>query len=392
MDSSRQITIDGIVIQFATPANVEELADQVRQCAANSTAMFSIGGQTALDYGRPPSRSGVALSLSQLNRVVDYPVEDLTITVEAGMEVSELYSILAKNNQRLPIDVPNAETATIGGAIAVNAAGPRRLAYGTWRDWIIGMMVINDRGELCKSGGRVVKNVAGYDLGKLYTGSLGTLGIIVQVTLKLQPRPESMQWVAIEGISRADVGALLNRIHESATQPRAVELISQSENFDCMILFEDNRESVQWQVEQIQKELAGRSISLLNADAGQALTERPGIAKCNLQVIATMKSSQLAALLNSNVAHGWSIQAHAANGIVWAGRDTDQLSEAQKLIHELSEVVHSMGGNVVIRRCPIGWKSTLPIWGQAPVSLSLMKKVKQELDPNNVLNPGRTLV
>src|SRR5262249_46542958 len=134
-----------------------------------------------------------ALSTAELNQVIDYPARDLTITVQAGITMQKLQETLATENQWLPIDVPSPERASIGGAIACDVSGPRRYGYGTLRDYVIGITIVNDRGEETYAGGRVVKNVAGYDFMKLHTGALGTLGVITQVTLKVKPRPEAWE-------------------------------------------------------------------------------------------------------------------------------------------------------------------------------------------------------
>src|SRR5205807_9828714 len=152
------------------------------------------------------------LDLRALNQVIDYPARDMTITVQAGITVAKLQEILAAENQQLPVDVPLPEQATLGGAIAVNASGPRRYGYGTLRDYVIGISFVNDEGQEVKAGGRVVKNVAGYDLCKLHIGALGTLGIITQVTLKLKPVPEDQGAVAV-GCEAAALEKLLDQIH-----------------------------------------------------------------------------------------------------------------------------------------------------------------------------------
>src|SRR5262245_38483222 len=150
-----------------------------------------------LDLGLPPSRSGLGIDLTALDRVIDYPARDMTITLEAGITLARLQALLAKEGQRLPVDVPRPEQATLGGALATNTSGPRRFGFGTWRDYVIGITTINDQGQETKAGGRVVKNVAGYDLCKLHIGALGTLGIISQVTLKLRPLPEENALVVV---------------------------------------------------------------------------------------------------------------------------------------------------------------------------------------------------
>src|SRR5262245_21138531 len=131
-----------------------------------------------LHLGLPPVKPGYAVDLRGLDQVIDYPARDMTITVRAGITIAKLQEILAKENQRLPVDIPDSEIATLGGAIAVNASGPRRYGFGTLRDYLIGISFTDDGGKEAKAGGRVVKNVAGYDLCKLHIGALGTLGIV----------------------------------------------------------------------------------------------------------------------------------------------------------------------------------------------------------------------
>src|SRR5205823_4316741 len=182
---------------------------------------------------------------------------------EAGMTFAKLRLMLAAEGQWLPVDVPDPDRATVGGALAVDVSGPRRLGRGTFRDWVIGIGFVNDRGEACKAGGRVVKNVAGYDLAKLLIGSCGGLGIITQVTFKLQPLPAASTLVAF---SAGDVRATLDTIHASRTRPIAVELLNPAAvtalsgdlptGWLLLVLFEDQPEAVRWQVGQLGEELA----------------------------------------------------------------------------------------------------------------------------------------
>jgi glycolate dehydrogenase FAD-binding subunit len=183
--------IDGSApMPLLRPGSALEMAEIVRRAAAAGQALYPVGGRTMLGLGMPPERTGWAVDTRALSAVIDYPARDMTITVEAGIPLARLQATLAAENQRLPIDVPQPESATLGGALATNASGPGRLGYGTLRDYVIGIRWINDEGQEVKAGGRVVKNVAGYDLCKLHVGALGTLGIITQVTLKLRPLPE----------------------------------------------------------------------------------------------------------------------------------------------------------------------------------------------------------
>ena len=172
-----------------------ELTELVRHAAADGIASSTPwGADWQLYVGLPPSRPGLAVDLSALDQVVDYPARDMTITVQAGIPLAFLHRLLASERQRLPVDVPFPERATLGGALAVNASGPRRFGFGTFRDYVLGLSAVNDLGEETRSGGRVVKNVAGYDVHKLHLGALGTLGIISQVTVRScapcrRPRP-----------------------------------------------------------------------------------------------------------------------------------------------------------------------------------------------------------
>ena len=207
------------------PSSVAEMGDFVRRAAAEGQAIYPVGGRTMLDYGLPPTRPGLVVDLRRLDRVIDYPARDMTITVQAGITVARLQEVLAGENQRLPVDVPCAEQATLGGALATNVSGPRRYGFGTLRDYVIGISVVNDEGQEVKAGGRVVKNVAGYDLCKLYIGALGTLGIISQVTLKLRPRPEEQALLTL-GCSADDLEPLLDLLHHSRTRPVCLDVLN----------------------------------------------------------------------------------------------------------------------------------------------------------------------
>ena len=161
-----------------TPADQAELRRTVREAFDDNTPIYPWGGGTSLGFGLPPRDTGIGLSLLGLKRVVEHAARDMTVTAEAGISIDALSAVLAKENQRLPIDLPNAHRATLGGVIATNTSGARRFAHGTMRDYVIGITAVDGRGTMFHGGGRVVKNVAGYDFCKLLTGSLGTLGII----------------------------------------------------------------------------------------------------------------------------------------------------------------------------------------------------------------------
>ena len=188
-------------------------------------AIYPQGGKTSLEYGGTPRRPGVALGTTSISRLIDYPYADMTITVESGMTLSALSGILAGQQQRLLVDAPCPDSATIGGIYATNTSGPRRFGARAAAHQIIGVSFVTSEGVVVKGGGRVVKNVAGYDLPKLLTGSLGTLGIITQLTLKVRPIPEksAIAWVCFGSFEHASEA--LDRLNVSETRPIAVELL-----------------------------------------------------------------------------------------------------------------------------------------------------------------------
>jgi glycolate oxidase FAD binding subunit len=378
-----------------------------------------------LGLGLPPTRPGVAVDLRALNQVIDYPARDMTITVQAGITIAKLQELLAAENQWLPIDVPQADRATLGGALATNTSGTRRHGYGTLRDFVLGISVINDDGHEIKAGGRVVKNVAGYDLMKLYVGSLGTLGIITQVTLKVKPRPEAQALMTL-GCRGPVVGPLLDILHRSRTRPVCLELLSAAAAKEIgtasggrlpqlpwvvVAGFEDNREAANWQVRQLSGEVpAGEGIAMDVLAEGAtgplwpALTDFPAwpgarlTFKANLLPSATADFCQQAADLPTAPL----IQAHAGNGIVLghvAGgpevrRDregTAALLQVAETVPPLLRLLAPAAGNLTFPRCPVAWKKALPVWGVPRGDWTLMRRVKEAFDPRGLFNPGRFL-
>jgi glycolate oxidase FAD binding subunit len=366
-----------------------------------------------LDLGLPPSRPGLGVDLRGLTQVIDYPARDMTITVQAGITIARLQELLRGENQRLPIDVPRAADATLGGALAVNASGPRRYGFGTLRDYVIGITVINDEGQETKAGGRVVKNVAGYDLCKLHVGALGTLGIISQVTLKLRPRPEdsALCFFAAESASLPD---LLNSLSTTQTRPVCIEVLNRLAVYRLneagagvptvsewllAVGFEENREAVAWQLEQLRKERASQNVevragpeaapvwdSICGLGAGG---ESRLIFQANLLPHVVAEFCLKAAGLSNRLL----LQAHAGNGIVLGHLDGEvALDSAQTMLQTLGEQATAAQGNLIIRRCPSEWKKSLPVWGAPRGDLALMRAVKEKLDPRNLFNPGRYLV
>jgi glycolate oxidase FAD binding subunit len=389
--------------------SVADLAEAVRRAAAAGQAVYPVGGGTALDFGLPPTKPGVALDLRGLCQVIDYPARDMTITVQAGITLARLREVLAAENQRLPVDVPHPDRATLGGALSTNAAGPRRYGFGTFRDYVIGISVVNDEGHEVKAGGRVVKNVAGYDLCKLHVGALGTLGVITQVTLKLRPRPEEQVLLAVPCADDA-VAPLLDRLHASPTRPVCIDLLNAAAvralpggerlpaaPWVVVVAYEENRQAVLWQVQRAVGELsAGGGLGAWAGRSGgwlwDALTDFPSRPSAVLTFRANLLPRATAEFCRETVAlpEAPLLRAHAGNGIVVGHVDGPlTLERAQAMLKGLLDRATAAQGNVVLLRCPPAWKAVLPVWGAPRGDLWLMRRVKEQLDPRRLFNPGR---
>jgi len=415
MPDSETCTIDDFgPLPTAQPQSVAELCDLVRRAAAEESAVYPLGGRTMLNFGLPPTKPGIAVDLSRLDQVLDFPARDMTITVQAGITIRRLQEITVAENLRLPVDIPLADRATLGGAIATNVSGPRRYGFGTFRDYVIGISVINDEGQETKAGGRVVKNVAGYDLCKLHVGALGTLGVISQVTLKLKPLPEHQTLIEVR--CKENLATLLDRLHGKRTRPVAFTVVSPygvnvvfptgddpdeiaSEGWLVVVGFEGNDETLEWQVNQLQREAGEFGIPTsshwpdeLGRHAWNALTDFPLSVPASVTFKANLLPNGTAAFCDRLASFDKRIafHAHAGNGIVIGHLNPSMaLQEAAPLIRQLLDAAAAQQGNLTLLRCPPAWKNHLPVWGNPRPDNWLMKAVKDKLDPRGLFNPGR---
>lgn len=396
--------------QTATPASQEELAREVQTAFESGTAIYPIGGGTSLDYGLPAKTSGLGLELAVLNRIIDFPARDLTVTVEAGITMQELAKTLAAEGLRLPVDVPQMDKATLGGVIAPAWSGPRRFGYGSIRDFVIGITAVDGRGETFHGGGRVVKNVAGYDFCKLLTGSLGTLGIITQVTLKLRPLAETAEMCVVPLDDLTALEALLDWLATTDVTPAAVEVVSGPKwshqtagaRAAAIVLLEGTTPEVTWLGTTTTDELCGLASGSIQripardvASSWHALVEFPAT-DAPLALKATVKPSAVARFCQGVLAvdPAASLQAHAANGIVYAQFSAfpgEGLSRT--LVGQLQPLASQCGGHVVVLKNPGGQEMTHhSVWGSLGGQLAVMQQVKQQFDPRGLLNPGRFVV
>lgn len=394
-----------------TPANQDQLVALVQSAAASGTPLYPIGGSTSLLFGLPPKSPGVGVVLTGLNRVIDFPARDLTITVEAGITMQALAEVLAQEGLRLPIDVPQPNVATLGGVIATAWSGPRRYGHGAMRDFVIGIRAIDGHGEVFQGGGRVVKNVAGYDFCKLLTGSLGVLGIITQVTLKLRPLVQQTALLALRASDLSQAEAILTALAHCDTTPVAIELVDAPATAQHAALREYLEDSaptifigqegtaveVQWMIAELQRALAsfGPVVPLPSAAvpaAWQALTEISATA-APLVLRASVLPSRVTTFIAGvrQIDPQATMHAHAGNGVVDACLSQFPAAGLSRtVVATLQPLATTCGGHLVILANPSGQEATpQSTWGALGSQQALMVAVKQQFDPHNLLNPGR---
>ena len=267
-DAASQFTIDGCTPErIVCPASIDELAQCAASAHAANLAVIPVGNGTQLHVGRAPTRYDVALSTQRLNRILAHEAADMTVTVEAGITLADLNAALAPAGQRLPLDPPHPERTTIGALIATDACGPLRLSQGKVRDLLIGITVVLADGTLVHGGGRVVKNVAGYDLMKLFTGSFGTLGIIVEATFKLRPVAEH-EAVFVLPASGTEAAVVLGlKVPSAQVTPHYVEVVNAAACGMRRPRWSDRRRGMRWQ--------RGRDRGAAPAPGGLRLPRQP---------------------------------------------------------------------------------------------------------------------
>lgn len=384
-----------------TAATQNELHETIRECAAAAAPMNIVGGATALDYGLPASADGVDIITTKLNRMIDFPADDMTVTVEAGVTKAALDQALAEKNLRLAIDVPHHESATLGGIVACNWNGPRRFGLGGVRDAVIGITAINGRGELFHGGGRVVKNVAGYDFCKLLTGSQGTLAVITQLTFKLRPVVDVLSWLIVE---TDDVAATLAAVNQSSATPSAVEFLSPnvaerllqrtSDRHCIVIAIEGSENEVAWMQQQLREDCRGGD--LLEGPAASELLKAAtdfSAQSAPLAIRAAVLPSRLMEFVSAvrQIDPAVEILAHAADALVYCRfSEIPDVGVSGVLIGELQPLAEKLGGGVtMISNADQVDMTRHAVWGPTGNARQTMQSVKDQFDPQNLLNRGQ---
>jgi glycolate dehydrogenase FAD-binding subunit len=404
------------------PGTADEAARVVRAAADAEVPVIPWGGGTQMGLGAPPRDGAVVVGTGRLGRIVEHEPGDLTTTVEAGITMDALQAALGAKGQWVSLDPPLPGRATLGGVLAANGSGPRRYLYGTARDVVIGLRVVAPDGEIVRSGGKVVKNVAGYDLVKLYIGSRGTLGLIVEATLKLRPLPEADRacWGAFADLASA--GAAVRAVMASDLVPHAIELLDAEAAGACgavaegagatvLLGFDGLRSTVAWQLGEAERLLRGagaRAVTSLDDQAsivtlarvrdvrvGQAGAPEP-LAVARAALLPTHVAPFMAEAAAGVRATGLRLMAaaHAGNGIVTvlltAGEgEARGVGGTVKALAGLRDQARAAGGELVIEWAPLAVKEEISVWDSPGASVRLMERIKARLDPKGIMNPGR---
>lgn len=406
--------VDGVVPRLVvSPASTGQVAAVVARAAAHGASLVARGAGTKLDWGRPPEGVEILVELSAMDRVLEHAVGDFVARVEAGTTLDRLGALLAAAGQRLPVEqvVPG---STVGGVIATGLSGPSRHLDGAVRDVLIGLTVVRADGVVARSGSKVVKNVAGYDLAKLFTGSFGTLGIVTEATFRLRPLPRARQVVTCELPDEDDLAAALTALRAAEIAASAIEVdrcvdpgrpaevgpAGTDGAIRLAVLLEGDERSLTARVAATVAAL-GHAIGAAGTTAPAPVRTAPGVPSWWAEVpgpVTTKLScapGDVPGLLRDLAA--WSarharplaVRGAAADGVLWAGCPAATEPAAVGALLEVARArCERTGGGAVLLRAPAETKAALDSWG--PVrGLDLMRRVKMSFDPGRLLAPGR---
>lgn len=408
--------IDGLLPRLVvTPGNAQEVSSVVALANQHGLTTLARGGGSRMHLGAIPESLDILIETGKLTRLLEHEAPDLTCQVEAGIALADLQALLAMQGQWLPLDPPDPTQSTIGGILASNASGPKRLRYGSARDLVIGLQVVQASGEIARSGGKVVKNVAGYDLNKLYIGSLGTLGIIVEANFKLQPIPADERTLLLTFSNCQDAMQTVIATLGSLLTPSAMELIDAgaandmsdffglnlpTNGYTLALNFEGSLATIERQIDEARL-IARTNGALLGDDLAGAEQEQfwnvvrkhlDGSVTCKAAILVSQMAQYLLKLEEICRRHDLeaAVTAHAGNGILYIelrpGDATPRLVEA---ITELRQHARMARGSLVVEHCPVDLKRLINVWGEPGANFRLMQRLKTQFDPKGTFVKGR---
>jgi glycolate oxidase FAD binding subunit len=417
--------VDGVAPGVvAQPATVEELSALLRAAHEAGATVVPWGGGTKQTLGATPPRVDLVVGLGRMARLLEHEPADLTASFQAGMRLAEVNAALGRANQWLALDPPHLDRCTVGGVLATNSSGPRRLRYGTARDLVIGVRVVHADGTVTKGGAKVVKNVTGYDMNKLYIGSLGTLAVIAEVTVKLSPRPVEEQTWVVQLPSLDAAAGLVARTLDSHLVPTALELVTpgaaralpgnvggpREGGVLLAAAFGGIPDEVRAQLAWVREAAAAagaRDERVVEGEAqeafwdavrnfprrlGQGDEREWAVAKASLVITAV--PTLLAAAESLRARHGLAevaATAEAGSGsarVALAG-PAERLAAALRDLREVARSGGKNAGHLVIEAAPAAVKRAVDPWGPVGPPLRLMQALKDQFDPDRRLNPGR---
>ncbi|HET9488233.1 MAG TPA: FAD-binding oxidoreductase [Methylomirabilota bacterium] len=391
------------------PASAEQVATVLALAAEERLAVIPRGSGAAMDLGAPPARLDLVLDTKDLVRVLDYQPDDLTVSVEVGVSAGALATELRPRRQQLPVDPPGWETRTLGGLVATNAHGPLRARYGTLRDLLLGVRFVQADGVLTWGGARVVKSVSGYDVPKLMVGALGTLGVLVELTLRLHPVPDREgTWLATLP-SAAAAQSFIGLVLDSTLEPTRLELLNEPALRACQappapfgvaVSLAGVEAAVRDEADRLQALARGAGGHLVALDDGfwprydRALARAEGEVVLQLGVLPSRIADTLDAITaaHAEVNSGATprVAGCAASGSLRLLLPGAGVEDAASVVTRLRAAVGGFDGSVVVQAGPRALRATVDPWGAvAPAALELMRRLRDEFDPGRVLNPGR---
>jgi glycolate oxidase FAD binding subunit len=427
-DKLKAYAIDGKKPKaIVSPGTMEEVSKIVGFANQGHLTIVPRGNGTKMGMGGVPKKIDIVLSTIRLNRITDNDCENLTLTVESGMTMSEVQKSLAKVGKGyfLPLDPPFTEQATMGGIVATNSSGPRRLLYGTARDLIIGTKAVFPNGDIVVSGGKTVKNVSGYDMCKLLIGSYGTLGIICEMTFKLLPLPEKEATLSLSFAKLEEADGFAREVRNSQLIPSSLEILNSltvqkmeypvampsNGNYLVVIGLEGVAESLDRQnaeMSEMAKKYGVLEAMVLNSDKHQAFwialrdlsqeltASHPNLISLKSSFLISKSGEMLGnyEIMTKDYGVESAFICHSGNGILYSylllGRNfRSKIESIVELIEKLTAEAVKYEGNLVVESSPLLIKKKLDVWGQSRSDYLVVRRLKEQLDPAGILNVGR---
>ena len=409
------------------PETIEEVSKVVAHANQQHLTIVPRGNGTKMGMGGVPKKMDLILSTSRLNHITDSDCDNLTLSVESGITLNEIQKHLAKEGRGyfLPLDSAFTEKATLGGIVATNSSGPKRLLYGTARDLITGIKTVFPNGDIVVSGGKTVKNVSGYDMCKLLIGSFGTLGIICEITFKLLPLPEKEATLLVPFARLEEADAFVHEITHSQLIPASLEMLNAvaiqktkysllmpaNGNYLVAIGLEGVVESIERQMSEMGamgRKYGALATVTLNGEKHQAFwiairdfsngltTSYPNLISLKSNFLISKRAEMLASY--EKIAREFGVDCaficHSGNGILYSyvltGKNLrSKIESLVELIGRLTSEAAKNEGNLVIESSPLSVKKKVNVWGEPQADYRIMRRLKEEIDPAGILNPGR---